>query len=399
MTAAHSVLGASSMHRWSACPGSVRLIATVPARAGSRYAEEGTDAHAYAAWCLDAGKRPHESHKTQKAISDRAFAITDELIEAVAVYYDYAMDAQDDGDKLLIEQRFDLSSVHPGCFGTADAVIWKPAEKLLIVVDYKHGAGIMVSPENNPQLMYYALGALIHSKLPAERVRMAIVQPRGNGDPIKEWEIDALDLLDFRMELKRYAVATEIRDAPLSPGDHCRFCPAAAVCPAIKDRANALAKQVFAPATAYDPEKLKLALDSREYLKAWLKSLDEFAYAEAEAGRCPPGYKLVDKRATRKWRDEGDTIEALQKAGMKDDVIFEPRSLKSPTQMEKVVAPAKLVEYIVKESSGHVLAPESDKRPAIKLAATEVFTPINVDLVTDCPTFLRRAPQPASETA
>lgn len=388
--AIHSTLGASSMHRWSQCPGSVKLIATVPAKASSSYAEEGTDAHAYAAWCLDKG-RPHESHKNQRMIAGRAFEITDDMIETVAVYYDYVMDAQDDGDSLMVEQRFDLSAVHPGCFGTADAVVWKLAAKTLVVIDYKHGAGIPVSPENNPQLQYYALGALLHSKLPAERVRMVIVQPRCGGDAVKEWEIDAIDLLDFRSDLIKYARATEADGAPVVPGDHCRFCPAAAVCPGIRDRANTLAQVAFGGGLSYDPVKLAQALDSRDAIKSWLKSLDEFAYSEALNGRTPPGYKLVEKRATRKWSSEPDVIEALQDIGVKDDVIFEPRQVKSPAQLEKLIDGKVIAPFVVKESSGTVLVHESDKRPPAKVTATEVFAPVDDDLVASIPSFMRRS--------
>ena len=54
--------------------------------------------------------------------------------------------------KRHIEQQFDLSSVHHGCFGTADAVIWDAKAKLLTVMDYKHGAGIPV----NVTLLFYS---------------------------------------------------------------------------------------------------------------------------------------------------------------------------------------------------------------------------------------------------
>jgi len=44
----HSPIGASSMHRWSVCPGSVRLSSNVPS-VSSSYADEGTEAHAWLA--------------------------------------------------------------------------------------------------------------------------------------------------------------------------------------------------------------------------------------------------------------------------------------------------------------------------------------------------------------
>ena len=396
---AHSKIGASSMYRWSACPGSVREAAKAPPKIASQYAEDGSDAHAYAALCLVAGTSPDptELGKTLK-FGDRIFTVDQEMVDAVGVYVEHIYSTREDGDIDLFEQRFDLSAVHPGCFGTADFVRWRQREGLLVVADYKHGAGIPVRVENNPQLQYYGLGALLASGYPARRVRLEIIQPRCEhpDGAIRAWEIDAIDLLDFRHDLKVYAQATEDPKAPLNPGDHCRFCPAAAMCPALHARALEMAKLEFKPQLSYDPAVLRAALDSREPLKAWLKALDEFAYAEAEQGRTPPGYKLVAKRATRSWRDEGEITVKLQEDGFKDDVIFAPRSLKSPAQMEKVVKADLLEPYIAKESSGHALVPESDKRPAVQIGAQYDFDVIGGDPLA-IPDFLRR--EKASEPA
>lgn len=377
MTEAHSRLGASSMYRWSACPGSVRLCEGVESKS-SKYAEEGSDAHALAAYCL---RRFHNPgfHIGKWLDSDgRHFFITQEMADAVQVYVDAVREAAPEGTPLQVEQRFDLSEVHDGCFGTADAVVWRDAEKRLTVFDYKHGAGLPVTVENNPQLQYYGLGALLASGYPARTVRLVIVQPRCDhpDGPVRSWEIDAIDLLDFRADLKAYAAATEKPGAPLVPGDHCRFCPAAPLCPALAAKAQDVAKLDFGPALSYDPQKLTLALDSLPVLEGWIKNVREFAYAEAEAGRMPPGYKLVAKRAMRKWRDEGEVIDALQTV-YSDEDLFEPRKLRSPAQMEKVVPKDTLAPFITAESSGHALVPESDKRPAVRLDAKEEFAAIS----------------------
>lgn len=379
---AHSSIGASSMHRWSVCPGSVRLSAGI-ASTSSKYAEEGSDAHALGALCLKEQSAPGFYIGSELDEDGRKFTVTEDMAEAVHVYVDYvAGEVNPKTDQFHVEQKFDLSSVHPGCFGTADCVVWKPKDKLLIVVDYKHGAGVPVTVTNNPQLQYYGLGALLALGYPAKRVRLVIVQPRCDhpDGPVRSWEIDAIDLPDFRADLITYAKATEAPDAVLVPGDHCRFCPAAALCPALVSKAREMARLEFAPALSYDPAQLKLALDSREPLKAWLKALDEFAYAEAEAGRTPPGYKLVAKRAMRKWRDEGAVIDALQKTPgltLRDEQIYEPRALRSPAQIEKEVGKVTYAgsfsEFVIAESSGHVLAPQDDKRPAIKKDAKSEF--------------------------
>ena len=382
---AHSSIGASSMHRWSLCPGSVRLSKDLPGTA-SKYAEEGSDAHALAADGLrrkcNTGWRPG----TRMSLEGREFTVTKEMNEAVLEYLDTVFMDIFAGDTLLVEQKFDLGKVHPGLFGTADAVTWKPRTKTLVVDDFKYGAGIPVKVERNPQLMYYGLGALLACNFPAEKVTLRITQPRCDhpDGSVRSWTIDAIDLLDFRADLKAYAEATERADAPLNPGDHCRFCPAAAVCPALGAKRQIVAKQEFAfvEQQPYDPEKLREALDAIPALKAWIKRVDEFAYAEAEAGRPPPGYKLVEKRATRQWADELAAAQVLQDEYLlTSDKIYEPRAVRSVAQIEKVVgkkAMAGLAEHIVKESSGHTLVPLDDKRPAIsKTTAKEEFTALS----------------------
>jgi hypothetical protein len=365
MSELHSSIGASSMYRWSACPGSVRESKGKPTLQ-SEYAEEGTDAHVLAATWLRGDQIP--------------FPNTDDLVErytAVEEYVNYVQTRCEPGDVMLIEHKFDLSAIHPGCYGTADAVIWKPKKKLLVVVDYKHGAGLLVQVTNNSQLKYYALGALVTCKFPAEIVEMVIVQPRcpHPDGSVRSQTISAIDLLDFYVDLQDFARATEDPNAPLVPGEHCRFCPAAPSCPELLHKTQALAVMEFRSDLSYDPQKLKLALDSRPAVQAWLKAVDEFAYNEAEAGRCPPGYKLVAKRPTRKWKDEERLKEALDGLGLPEKMTFESKSLLSPAKMERAGVNKVFVEQFCESvSSGHTLVSESDPRPAVKPGAKEEFS-------------------------
>lgn len=402
----HSRTGASSMYRWSVCPGSVKLSEGIHAPE-STYAEEGSDAHTLAAYCLVRNVEPGECVGQRVAYEGRIIDVTADMAEAVAVYVDHCREDSKPGDVDYTEHQFDLSAVHPGCFGTCDRVTWRPRESLLIVRDYKHGAGIPVypvtfdkegKPRVNPQLAYYGLGALLTLNLPARIVRLEVVQPRcetPDGNPVKHYDIDAIDLVDFRTDLKNYALATEAPDAPLVPGDHCRFCPAAAMaCPAIKKKAQEVARMEFSSAPLapkYDPQQLRLALDSIPVMEAWIKNVREFAYAEAEAGRTPPGYKLVAKRATRKWIDEDDASGDLRNAlGVHVD-IYKPRELLSPAQIEKIkgVKKGQFDHLTAKESSGHTLAPLDDDRPAVRVSAKDDFAEI--------PAFLdRRALPPPS---
>lgn len=354
------------MYRWSACPGSVRLCKDLPSRT-SKYAEEGTLAHDLAAKIL--------LGETVTTV------IAHEMLESVEVYVYFIREqielAEREGGSYGIEHKFDLSSVHPGLFGTADAWVYFPKSKKLLVADYKHGAGIPVEVQNNSQLMYYGLGALVSLNLHVMSVELAIIQPRCNHQDgaIRTWEFDALEILEFEEKLKLAAMATEHPEAPLVPGEHCQFCNAAPTCPALFGKALETAKNEFQK-TSYDMDKLSKTLEWLDVFENWIKNVREFAYEEARHGRTPPGWKLVQKRASRKWKqDEDRTAEALE-CLLPDQESYWERKLKSPAQVEKLLAKNEkhlLIDLVMSESSGTVLVPESDKREAVRLDAKSEF--------------------------
>lgn len=379
---AHSKIGASSMKRWAACPGSVKLSEGIESRS-SVFAEEGTKAHELGEkWLLE---------------GERAFAgYTVDMVENVAVYV-YAVcdrvNSNPDSNKLLVEQRFHLHELHSDLFGTSDAIVWQPGIERLSVIDLKYGAGVPVEVEDNPQLQYYALGALLANKQWKPReVEVVIVQPRcpHPDGPVRAQVLQVVDLLDFAADLVEAVKRTEEASAAylcadsgpleaqwqrmyLHAGDHCRFCPAAAICPAQKNKAQQLAKQAFAPGLPYDAKQLAETLEWLPVLEAWIKNTREFAYAEAEKGHDIPRHKLVEKRATRRWKDEGSAILWLKQQGVDP---YGEAPVVTPAAAEKLLPKDQreiLDDLCVKESSGHTLVHESDRREAIKVDAKSAF--------------------------
>ncbi len=383
---AHSKLGASSYYRWGksqgGCPGSVRECEGLVS-AESSYAAEGTHAHSFASQELEViffGKKPAAYLAADK-----------EMREAVKLYIDYVCFEVNEASEhlpemeqatVLIEHRFDLSSIHPGMFGTADAVVYDSKKKKIIVIDYKHGAGIAVDVEENSQLLYYGLGALLSTGYPCDTVELVIVQPRCEhpDGKIRKWSFSSIELFDFAADLADDAKATEDKNAPLNPGKHCRFCPAAPTkCTALRNKSLELAKLEFKPTLSYDPDQLDQALRFLPAMEAFIKQVREFAYSEAQHGRTPPGWKLVEKRATRKWNATEEEIlkyMVAAKPGTDNKEFYEAPSLKSPAQMEKLCSKQigeglrKLMQSV---SSGFNLVPESDARPAAKISASQEF--------------------------
>lgn len=381
---AHSQVGASSLYRWSKCPGSVALSANLP-ESNSIHAAGGSVAHGIAERCFKENVHPITFLGDVINHSGFDIEVDEEMVSAVALYVDAVnkacIDSNDTIGVLTIEEQFDLSKIYEGMFGTADAVIWLPKAKILRVLDFKYGAGQPVNVIGNTQLRFYALGALLKGGYPAITVEMGVVQPRcPHPDGFVRFDsMDAIDLIDFAADIEQYAIATEAKDAPLVPGDHCRYCKAAAaVCPAIKDKAQELAKMEFTPPLPYQPEELARALTWLPVLETWCENVRKFAYAEAEAGRTPIGFKLVDKVARRHWTDETSAVKDLMAiTGTDGQEFWRAPEIKTVAQVEKLLSKEQkksLEALVVKKSSGHTLVAVTDKRQAIKSDAKSDFT-------------------------
>lgn len=389
----HAKLSASGAHRWMACPGSARLSEGAP-RSSSFYAAEGTFAHHIAAECLSASPMadPDAWLGEKRVVDGHEVECTQEMIEAVIVYIGEVDSYARAGDTLWVETDLTpaLRELHPDFGGTADAIVFSPGRKTLRVYDYKHGAGVPVEVEGNTQLRYYALGALLSmgDEDPAiDIVEVCVVQPRcGHEDgAVRIWSFDSFDLLDFIADLTEAAEKVYEPDPPLAAGPHCKFCPAVPQCPELERHQEMVMADEFenldaqAVVSRLSPEKVSAALEVIPLLEARISQIRELAYNQAMSGSPPPGWKLVEKRATRKYADEKE-LELTLETELSDDDFDEcltPRKLKSPAQLEKALGKTRYEKFaaplVTKQSSGHTLVPESDKRPPAQLAAPDDF--------------------------
>jgi hypothetical protein len=113
-------------------------------------------------------------------------------------------------------------------------------------------------------------------------------------------------------------------------------------------------------------DELMVVLEKAPMIEAWLRDVRAFVENSMIAGGEVPGWKLVAKRATRKWIDEQKTRAYLEEVGVTPE-DYEDRKLKSVAQVEKLFGKKNSLpdDLVIKESSGYTLAPEYDKRPAI----------------------------------
>ena len=375
------------------CAGSIRMSAGIENKS-SRFADEGTEAHALAELILRSRLAPNDAALHEQAAEAILLATVD-MLDAVMVYVDKVMSYASAGFEVivLLEQRVNLEALgmKAPIFGTSDLVAYVPALRLLIVGDYKHGAGVAVEVDWNPQLMIYALGAWLSIALVkgwiVERVETFICQPRKEHDagPVRTHMYDLWELVDFADEVIVAVEATLAPDAALVPGEHCRFCPAKALCPA---RLNEVSTVVAVPEFAGLPsvsamtvEKAAeiLAVAERIDFAGWLDDVRGFLQQHAESGKPVPGFKLVAKRANRAWKASDAEIVETLKPYAAETALYDvpPPALKSPAQVEKIVGKKNLpASLYTKESSGFNLVLESAKGTAVQVTPGDEFDAI-----------------------
>ena len=378
---AHASFGASNSKRRMACPGSLKAEERFPDES-SPFAELGTAAHELGEHCL-------ENNIEDVALciggSFNDHIVDDNMATAVQIYVNFvrATEAEEAPALLRLEQRFSLEDLDPPMpmFGTSDCTIYGKETGNLWIIDYKHGQGVAVDVEDNAQLKYYALGAVlkIGNKAPINQVHTAIVQPRAShrDGSIRTYSYTKDEILDFGTDLIDAAHAALAPDAPLIAGDHCKFCKAAGVCSALRGNALAVAQDEFGVIKSVDdltPEEIGAYMDKLPLVEEWIKSLRRHAHTMLEAGTSVPGFKLVEKRPTRRWKDQEELLEWAASQNLEDEEIFE-KKIKSPAQIEKVVGKKNVPsDLIMSVSTGLSMVSDTDRRPPVALLAADEFT-------------------------
>lgn len=257
--------------------------------------------------------------------------------------------------------------------GTADFIA--AGKKVVVIGDWKFGDGIMVSPENNMQGIFYAWLAsrdVADMFKDAEKLVIVIIQPSNRGeDTLRIWEVptDTVNKYLLAFETKMLNAVDEATDecGPAVSGDHCKFCPATPICPE-KTGLAAQSRRIKTDSLAH--EEVSKALGLADEMEDWIKYVRKFAHEQAEEGVKFDGFKLVNKKAYRKWIDQ-DAVEKRVLAAKKllKDECFESK-FRSPAQIEKICKKKKVdfkwyAEQTHSTSSGTTLVRDSDKRSEI----------------------------------
>ena len=363
----HAILSASSSHRWLHCLPSARLELEFENTNGEA-AKEGTAAHALS------------EHKLKKALRIRSKRPTseydsDEMEESTDAYVDFIMEQVELARKsctdpiILIEQRIDFSCYVPDGFGTGDCVII--SDDRLHIVDFKYGMGVLVDAEDNPQMKLYALGALeIYDSLyDIKEISTTIFQPRREN--VSTWTVPVEELKAWaEEELKPKAAKPYQGEGEYMPGQWCTFCRASTRCRARADENLKLAQMEFKMPPLLTDSEIEKVLTILPDLTKWANEITAYATdAAVNHGKEWHGFKVVEGRSVRKYKDENAVAEKAVISGYKD--IYR-KSLIPMTEMQKLMGKTKFEEIlgnlIYKPPGKPTLVPNSDKRLAMNVA-------------------------------
>jgi hypothetical protein len=333
----------------------------------SVFAEEGTDAHTLSEYKIN-----------------KTLGLVVENPKANLKYYDEAMDDHTDGyaiyileqyemaksknkDALILtEQKLDISKFVPDCKGTGDCIIL--ADKTLHIIDFKYGQGVLVSSENNTQMMLYALGALemFSSLYEIDQVLMTVYQPRLSN--ISTRTIETTELLNWAENyLKPQALLAHEGKGEFQSGEHCRFCKVKATCRKRAEDNLELAKYDFRSPSLLNNNEIGEILKKAEELVAWASDIKEYAFSLLNRGEKLEGFKLVRGRSNRKYIDDEAVAKIVKNAG------YDPydKKILGITAMTSLLGKNQFQELlgslIHKPLGAPTLVPESDKRPAITI--------------------------------
>ncbi len=357
-----NIVGGSTAKRVIACPASVKLVQQIPSKdIPNEHADRGTLLHNVIAEVLEYDLHPEECLGTRYNNQILTEELIDEKIDpALAAFKEVGFDVN--ADNYMVETRVGFGDFLPGVFGSTD-ILGRIGNRA-IVLDWKFGDGVLVSAEENEQLLFYAAAAMRTDEAKwvfegATEIECIIVQP----PEIRRWVTTPQRVALFEQELRRAVHESHSEAASMAMGDHCRWCAAKPICPKMTGQVERVLQTKL---QALPIDQIAMQLEQADTIESYIKDLRALATQMLENGQIVPGFKLVAKRGTRQWTSE-DAVDAWVDANGLTKEAYESK-LRSPAQMEKVLKKYKKElppELVVSISSGSTLAADSDSRPAV----------------------------------
>lgn len=409
----HSRLPPSGAHRWMRCPGWARKVSTLPPMPSGEAAIDGTHTHTLLEECL---KKDVTLAKSFVGIPltdhEGTFTPDEERCARVQVALDYLKSIRDAGlCSILPEEALDIGAYfgRDDLRGTADIQVATP--EVYEIIDYKDGH-TPVAPDS-PQLKLYAFGGMMRylngNEIPFKTVRCTIIQPKVSTTP-SSIDFTPDQILDWvQDEVIPAANATDDPNAPLVPGDHCKWCDASGNCEAQAGKALEVAQVIFqdvdkqmelahqsaqVDVRELSDEKIRQILEAKPMFNEFLSSVENEAFRRFDTGHPIPGMKVVySGRGHVNWKTDMDIEKALKGMKIPKSAIYK-QSIITPAQAKKIKwtnskgEELSLTERQIKKidtdlttkgTGNKMIVPESDSRQAINVDAKSLFASVSTE--------------------
>ncbi len=326
----------SGLSRPMTCAGSL-FFKDLPEQPTNAAAEEGTAAGEYLQYLLEnnLAKPPQHNAKNGVAFDRDMEFYTRPIAEKIL----------SDAANVRCEQSIDWQT-KSGIWIKGQYDIAYHDDNTLYIEDLKYGWGI-IEPNENWQLLGYAIGEVIRLQRHFEKIVFRIHQPRPHHEegPTRTWEISYATLLEYMQKIEDRCHDIVAGERSLVTSSKCRYCPAAgAACPAISKamyRGIEVAHDHLQDDLTNEEISFQLDLLSRvtEVLKIKTDSLNALAVDRVKQGQLIPHSVTEANYGHRNWNGDVDpeTIKILTGKNIVREELL------SPAQAEKIGVPKDFV--------------------------------------------------------
>jgi len=360
MPTVHLPDGGSSAHRKTGCPGWRKKSEGIPPRPSNEAARVGSMHHLIMELCQTNENSPADHLGTVYEEDGHTHTFGEDdlsLSEIAHLAVNNVLDEYD-VDTMLVEPFVQLVPGEVG--GSIDLLAISADMETAVILDYKFGVA-KVPVEESPNLGLYGISAR-HDPTTADlfakvkKIVFVIIQPQAKGVTFT-WETTPKWLNSFERQYRKALKSDKIK-----AGTWCKYCPAEPYCEV--KRAAALGAKRLNPALV---KNLQASADKVQQVESWVKAVKEELYLQLNHSVPIDGWKIIDKRAVRKWTDPDAVYGQVNQHVARKDCYSE--TLLTPAQLEKVLKSNKveidLSEFITCESTGTTLALESHNSPAV----------------------------------
>ncbi len=286
---------ASGLERLVLCPGSWQAEAKCPEEPESADAAMGTRLHKH----MEDGSEPVDAGEAEACFWCRETAVL--LCDQVGI--------NTGGESFIARREVRLWDKDGSFSGQADVMFFE-GDKVLIL-DYKFGRNPVTRPVQNMQLA--ALALLVADNFPeVEMFYAGILQPYVSREIPDVVMMHREGMEGVRSYIRAALAKAQGENPPLCAGEkQCRYCRAAAGCPALSLTMQKGALTDFQRWTMLTPEQRRQAYDWAKAAKRAAAKIEEAIRADLADDMEIPGLELTDGRAGFKVTDPGQAFSVL----------------------------------------------------------------------------------------